>query len=39
LDNDIALKELNEERQNHINDLYTLRMDVSKKIDDLSKRN
>ncbi len=39
LDNEIAIKELKEERDKLINDLYSSRMDVKKKYDELSKRN
>lgn len=39
LDSEIALKELNDEKQQYVNDMYALRMDVTKRIDELAKKN
>ena len=38
LDSELALKELSEEKQQYINDLYNLRMDINKKIDENQKK-
>jgi hypothetical protein len=39
LDSEIALKELNDEKQQYVNDMYALRMDITKRIDELAKKN
>jgi hypothetical protein len=39
LDNELAMKDLNDEKQQFINDMYALRMDVTKRIDELAKKN
>jgi hypothetical protein len=39
LDNEIALKDLREEKEKLINELYSSRMELKKKFDELSKRN
>lgn len=39
LDNEISINELNEEKQRYIDELYALRMDITRKIEDVAKRN
>jgi hypothetical protein len=39
LDNEIALKDLREEKEKLINELYSSRMELKKKFDELGKRN
>lgn len=39
LDADISIKELKDERDKLINDLYSSRMDMKKRCDDISKKN
>jgi chromosome segregation ATPase len=39
LDSEIALKELNDEKQQYVNEMYPLRMDITKRIDELAKKN
>lgn len=38
LDSELALKDLNEEKQQYINELYVVRMDITKKIDEATKK-
>jgi hypothetical protein len=37
LDSELALKDLGEEKEQLINDLYNLRIDITKRIDELAK--
>ncbi len=39
LDSDMAIKELKDERDKLINDLYSTRMDLKKRFDEISKKN
>ena len=39
LDAEISLKDFNEEKQQNVNDMYALRMDITKRIDELAKKN
>ena len=38
LDSELALKDLGEEKEQLINDLYNLRIDITKRIDELAKQ-
>ena len=38
LDNEVTIRDLNEEKQQLVNDLYVLRMDITKKIEETSKK-
>ncbi len=38
LDNDLAIKDINDERQKYVDEIYGMRMDLSKKVDDISKK-
>ncbi len=38
LDSELALKDLNEEKQQYINELYVVRMDITKRIDEATKK-
>jgi hypothetical protein len=37
LDSELGLKDLSEEKEQLINDLYNLRIDITKRIDELAK--
>ena len=39
METEIAQRELNEEKQQYVNDMYALRMDITKRIDELAKKN
>jgi chromosome segregation ATPase len=38
LESEVALKDLNEEKQQYINELYMLRMDITKRIEEVAKK-
>ena len=39
LDNEITINELGEEKHRYIDELYALRMDITRKIEDVAKKN
>ena len=39
LESEVAMNEINEEKQRYVNDMYVLRMDITKRIDELAKKN
>lgn len=39
MDSDLSLRELTEEKEQLVNNLYQLRMDITKKVEELEKRN